>query len=184
MYAGNVGLSQSLDLVLGRRRRTWPTTPTSCSSSTAAARPGPASSGAAAGLPNVRFVDMQPKERLPEVLAAADIHVVPLKPGLAWSSVPSKLYSILAAAARSWPASTRAPRSPAPSSGPAPGSPCRPTTPRPSPRRSAACSTTPTRPRPMGAAGRRFVEGWASPAAVAEAYEALFDELIGRPSPA
>ena len=40
---------------------------------------------------------MQPKARLPEVLAAADVHVVPLKRGLAWSSVPSKLYSILAA---------------------------------------------------------------------------------------
>ena len=32
----------------------------------------------------------------------------------------------------------------------------------------------------MGAAGRRFVERWASPAAVAEAYEALFAELSGR----
>ena len=51
----------------------------------------------AAGLDNVRFVDMQPKERLPEVLAAADVHVVPLKTGLARSSVPSKMYSILAA---------------------------------------------------------------------------------------
>ena len=29
----------------------------------------------------------------------------------------------------------------------------------------------------MGAAGRRFVERWASPAAVAEAYEDLFVEL-------
>ena len=32
----------------------------------------------------------------------------------------------------------------------------------------------------MGAAGRRFVEGWASPAAVAEAYEGLFTELVER----
>jgi colanic acid biosynthesis glycosyl transferase WcaI len=29
----------------------------------------------------------------------------------------------------------------------------------------------------MGAAGRRWVEHWASPAAVAAAYEALFTEL-------
>ena len=29
----------------------------------------------------------------------------------------------------------------------------------------------------MGAAGRRFVEGWASPEAVAAQYEALFAEL-------
>jgi putative colanic acid biosynthesis glycosyltransferase WcaI len=32
----------------------------------------------------------------------------------------------------------------------------------------------------MGLAGRAFVESWASPAVVAEAYEALFCEL-GRP---
>ncbi|MCZ7631693.1 MAG: glycosyltransferase [Microthrixaceae bacterium] len=49
------------------------------------------------GLRNVVFVDMQPRERLPEVLATGDVHVIPLKRGLARSSVPSKLYSILAA---------------------------------------------------------------------------------------
>ena len=32
----------------------------------------------------------------------------------------------------------------------------------------------------MGASGRRFVEGWASPAAVAAAYEDLFAELVAR----
>jgi hypothetical protein len=32
----------------------------------------------------------------------------------------------------------------------------------------------------MGAAGRRFVEGWASPAAVAGAYEELFADLVAR----
>jgi colanic acid biosynthesis glycosyl transferase WcaI len=32
----------------------------------------------------------------------------------------------------------------------------------------------------MGAAGRRFVERWASPAAVATAYDDLFGELIAR----
>jgi colanic acid biosynthesis glycosyl transferase WcaI len=32
----------------------------------------------------------------------------------------------------------------------------------------------------MGASGRRFVEGWASPAAVAEQYEALFEQLRRR----
>jgi len=32
----------------------------------------------------------------------------------------------------------------------------------------------------MGASGRRFVEGWASPAAVAEQYEALFEKVRRR----
>jgi hypothetical protein len=33
----------------------------------------------------------------------------------------------------------------------------------------------------MGRAGRAFVEAWASPAAVAERYEELFEELRSRP---
>ncbi|MEY5060042.1 MAG: hypothetical protein RJA51_1789 [Actinomycetota bacterium] len=52
----------------------------------------------AKGLPNVRFGGYQPKERVPEVLATADIHVVPLRRGLGAVSVPSKTYGILAAA--------------------------------------------------------------------------------------
>jgi colanic acid biosynthesis glycosyl transferase WcaI len=52
---------------------------------------------AAAGIPNIRFVDPQPMERLSEVLASADLHVVPLRAGLGAVSVPSKAYSILAA---------------------------------------------------------------------------------------
>jgi colanic acid biosynthesis glycosyl transferase WcaI len=96
MYAGNIGMSQSLSLLVDAARAT-------------AARDdvvyvvnGAGSMlddlrASAADLPNIRFVPMQPLERLPEVLAAADVHVVPLKTGLSRSSVPSKTYSILAA---------------------------------------------------------------------------------------
>ena len=45
----------------------------------------------------MRFSGYQPKERVPEVLATGDIHLVPLKRGLGRVSVPSKTYSILAA---------------------------------------------------------------------------------------
>jgi colanic acid biosynthesis glycosyl transferase WcaI len=96
MYAGNVGLSQSLDLLIGAARVTQDRDDVvyviNGGGSTL-----PDVEKLAAGLPNVRFVPMQPLARLPEVLAAADIHVVPLKPGLSRSSVPSKTYSILAA---------------------------------------------------------------------------------------
>jgi colanic acid biosynthesis glycosyl transferase WcaI len=51
----------------------------------------------AAGLPNIRFSGYQPADRVAEVLATADIHVVPLRAGLGAVSVPSKTYSILAA---------------------------------------------------------------------------------------
>ena len=135
---------------------------------------------AAGGLANLRFVDMQPKERLPEVLAAGDIHVVPLRRGLARSSVPSKLYSILAAG-RPVLASVDEGTEVA----------------RTIERAGAGVAVAPEDPdafaagltrllddpegaRQMGERGRRFVEGWASPAAVAGQYEALFEELRGR----
>ena len=96
LYAGNVGLSQSLELVLDAAVA-LATEPDVVFVINGGGAARPDLERRAAGLDNVRFVDMQPKARLPEVLAAGDIHVVPLKRGLAWSSVPSKLYSILAA---------------------------------------------------------------------------------------
>lgn len=51
----------------------------------------------ASGLPNVRFLPMQPKERYPSVLAAADACLVTLRPEVATPVVPSKLLTILAA---------------------------------------------------------------------------------------
>jgi glycosyltransferase involved in cell wall biosynthesis len=45
----------------------------------------------------VRFLEFQPRERLPEALAAADVHVVGLARGLAGYVVPSRIYGILAA---------------------------------------------------------------------------------------
>jgi glycosyltransferase involved in cell wall biosynthesis len=46
---------------------------------------------------NVAFLDFQPRELLPETLAAADVHVVGLARGLAGYVVPSRLYGVLAA---------------------------------------------------------------------------------------
>ena len=93
LYAGNVGFSQSLYLVVGAATR--------CPdimfvvNGEGAARIDLERS--AAHLRNVRFVDYQPIERLPEVLATGDVHVVPLRTGLGDVSVPSKTYSSLAA---------------------------------------------------------------------------------------
>lgn len=177
MYAGNVGLSQSLDLML---------------SAAAATKDDPGlafviNGGGAArstleekarGLPNVVFVDTQPAERLPELLAAADIHVVVLKRGLARSSVPSKTFSILAAG-RPFVASVD------------PGSEIATIAERSGaglavPPEDSASFTNAIRTlvedvdqrEEMGRKGRSFVEGWASPAAVAKSYEELFEELV------
>ena len=46
---------------------------------------------------NVRFLPYQPRERLPESLSSADVHVVGLARGLAGYVVPSRVYGILAA---------------------------------------------------------------------------------------
>ncbi|MCZ7627303.1 MAG: glycosyltransferase [Candidatus Methylomirabilis sp.] len=49
------------------------------------------------GLTNVRFLPYQPKARLTESFATADVFIISLKEGLAGCIVPSKLYGILAA---------------------------------------------------------------------------------------
>lgn len=93
MYAGNVGFSQSLDLVLAAARALPDVTFVINGEGVARAE----LEHRAAGLGNVRFVDYQPAGRLGEVLASGDVHVVPLRAGLGGVSVPSKTYSVLAA---------------------------------------------------------------------------------------
>jgi glycosyltransferase involved in cell wall biosynthesis len=51
----------------------------------------------AKGLSNVRFLPFYPVELLPQVLDAADLHVVTVRKGLEGLVVPSKLYPIMAA---------------------------------------------------------------------------------------
>jgi colanic acid biosynthesis glycosyl transferase WcaI len=51
----------------------------------------------AGGVDNLVFGEFQPFDRLAEVLATADVHVVPLRRGLGRVSVPSKTYSVMAA---------------------------------------------------------------------------------------
>ena len=182
MYAGNVGFSQSLDLVVAAAREL-------------AGRPGlddvvfvvngggaarPQLEQQAAGLANLVLVDFQPQERLPEVLAAADIHVVPLRRGLARSSVPSKTYSVLAAGrplVASVDEGTEVARVVERAGA---GLAVPPDDPRAFTDAVATLLEAPEQARAMGCAGRAFVEGWASPAAVAERYEALFEELRSR----
>jgi colanic acid biosynthesis glycosyl transferase WcaI len=51
-----------------------------------------------AGLTNVRFLDLQPAERLPNLLATADIHLLPQRAEAANLVMPSKLTGMLASA--------------------------------------------------------------------------------------
>ena len=94
MYAGNVGFSQGLD-VLVDLARAMPDVDVVINGD-GSARAG--LQARAGELSNVVFGDYQPAERLGEVLATGDVHVVTLRAGLGAVSVPSKTYSILAAA--------------------------------------------------------------------------------------
>ena len=93
MYAGNVGFSQSLNLVAEAAAK-FPEIAFVINGDGAARKKLQQD---CAHLANVYFGDYQPIERLSEVLATGDIHLVPLRAGLASVSVPSKSYSILAA---------------------------------------------------------------------------------------
>jgi len=93
MYAGNVGFSQSLNLVVEAAAK-FPEVAFVINGDGAARKKLQED---CAKLSNVYFGDYQPIERLSEVLATGDIHLVPLRTGLAAVSVPSKSYSILAA---------------------------------------------------------------------------------------
>jgi colanic acid biosynthesis glycosyl transferase WcaI len=176
MYAGNVGLSQSLELMLeAASALSYEESLVFVINGEGAARPQ--LEAKAKGLANVVFVDMQPVGRLPEVIAAGDIHLVPLKRGLAKASVPSKTYSILAAA-RPLIASVDEGSEIAQVVGRAGAGIAVP------PEDAEALTKAirrlldaPDEMRRMGAAGRTFVETWASPSAVAAAYEELFEQL-------
>jgi colanic acid biosynthesis glycosyl transferase WcaI len=179
MYAGNIGLSQSLDLVLeAASTLSYEPDLVFVINGDGAARP--ALESKARGMSNVRFIDMQPFEKVSEVYNAADIQLVPLKRGLARSSVPSKTYSILAVG-RPLVASVDEgseiervlERSGA-------GIAVPPEDPEQFTKAIRKLLDAPEEARRMGEAGRKFVEGWASPTAVARSYEDLFEELTAR----
>lgn len=94
MYAGNVGYSQSLEMLVHAARE-LPDVVFVINGDGSARHD---IQQKAQGITNIKFSGYQPRERVPEVLATADIHVVPLRAGLGAVSVPSKTYSILAAA--------------------------------------------------------------------------------------
>ncbi len=179
MYAGNLGFSQSVDLLLDAARDLAddPSVVFVVNGGGSQREPLMARSE---DLDNLVWVEMQPKERVGEVLAAADVHTVLLKTGLARSSVPSKLYSILASgrpAIASIDEGTEVARtlSEAHAGVSVP------------PDDSAAFVAAVRAVvadvdgrRRMGENGRRWVERWLSPSAVAQAYSELFERLVER----
>ncbi|MGH9175560.1 MAG: glycosyltransferase family 4 protein, partial [Vicinamibacterales bacterium] len=98
MHSGNIGLSQSLDTVIDAAAlvRDVPDLRIVIQGD-GVRRQSLQARADALGLTNVTFLPFQPKERLAESFAAADLFIVSLQRGLAGYIVPSKLYGILAA---------------------------------------------------------------------------------------
>ena len=98
LYAGNMGEKQGLGLILNAAERLQDRSDlVFLMVGDGAARHRLEQQAATAGLRNLRFLPLQPRERLPEMLAAADIHLVVQKAEAADLVMPSKLTNILAA---------------------------------------------------------------------------------------
>ncbi|MGI9029708.1 MAG: glycosyltransferase family 4 protein [Ilumatobacteraceae bacterium] len=173
LYAGNIGYSQSLELLVELARRRPDVTVLINGDGSARG----ALEAAASGVPNVRFGSYVAGDRLGELLATGDVHAVPLRRGLGRVSVPSKTYSILAAGRPIVAAidpGTEVPRLLAASGA---GVAVEPDD------ADAFCVAVgelvddPERAGAMGERGRRWVLGAASPGAVAEAYRRLISAL-------
>jgi putative colanic acid biosynthesis glycosyltransferase WcaI len=180
LYAGNIGYSQSVGLLLDAARALPEVT--FLVNGEGVAREQLVRD--AAGLANVRFAGYVPEGRLAELLATGDVHTVPLKRGLAAVSVPSKTYSILAAGRPVVAAidpGTEIPRLLAASGG---GIAVAPDDPAAFTAAVRALVDDPDLAAEAGRRGRAWVVEAASPAAVAVAYEALVRSLgrSGRPT--
>jgi colanic acid biosynthesis glycosyl transferase WcaI len=176
LYAGNVGFSQSLDMVLEAARRMPRATFVVNGGGVAA----PALRDSGSAIPNVRFAGYQPAERLAEVLATGDVHVVPLRRGLGRVSVPSKTYSILAAGRPVVAAIDPGTEVPRILDASGAGVAVPPDDVDAFVEAIGGLVDDPDRAARMGAAGRRWVERAASPRAVAATYESLIADLHPR----
>jgi colanic acid biosynthesis glycosyl transferase WcaI len=176
LYAGNVGFSQSLELIL-QAAQALPDVAFLINGDGAART---SLTVAAAGLPNVHFAGYIEAERLSELLATGDIHVVPLKTGLGRVSVPSKTYSILAAARPVVAAIDPGTAVPLILDAAGAGLSVPPDDPVAFVAALRVLLADPERCADMGRAGRTWVEANASPVAVGAAYDDVLSELRRR----
>ena len=166
MYAGNVGFSQSLEMLIAAAQKMSDVTFVINGDGSARTE----LEAAATGITNVKFAGYQPRDRVGEVLASGDIHVVPLRAGLGAVSVPSKTYSILAASRPVVAAideGTEVTRILQESGA---GISVPPDSPEEFARAIASFVSNPAKSEQCGASGRKWVETHVSPAVVARSY--------------
>lgn len=95
LYSGNIGAKQGLDVLLDAASRLVDRRDLIF----VVAGEGPAKAKIVSRyghLPNVRFLELQPAQKLREFLGFADLHVIPQEAGVAELVLPSKLGPILA----------------------------------------------------------------------------------------
>lgn len=96
LYSGNMagkqGLEKLAEMVVSLETRAPKLTVILCGQGPLR----PVLEAACVGKGNVRFIDLQPSERLPELLATADIHLLPQRAEAADLVLPSKLTGMLA----------------------------------------------------------------------------------------
>lgn len=98
LYSGNLGKKQGLDMILDAAEGLVNERPEAVFLivGDGAAKPGLVDEAARRKLRNVQFKPLQPIEKLPVLLALADVHLIIQKRGAADAVMPSKLTGILA----------------------------------------------------------------------------------------
>lgn len=97
LYAGNIGLSQGLEVILDaaeqlRARRDI----TFLIVGQGSSRDQLLADAERRGLANVKFLPLQPEADVPWLYASCDVALIPLRRGITENSVPCKTYSIMA----------------------------------------------------------------------------------------
>ncbi len=99
LYAGNVGLSQGLEVILDAAEQLKDHTEIVFTIvGEGSSRDELIAESDRRGLQNVKLLPFQPESDVPMVYAAADVALIPLRHGITENSVPCKTYSIMAAA--------------------------------------------------------------------------------------
>jgi colanic acid biosynthesis glycosyl transferase WcaI len=179
MYAGNVGMSQSFDLVeqAAIRFRDRPDVHFVINGE-GAARPDV--DAWASAHDNVSTFDFVEREGVSDLLGAADLHLILLKAGLSRSSTPSKLYGIMAAGRPILASIDLGSEVDAIVTDARCGVTVAPEDPAPFLAALEAMLDDPASLVEMGDRAEHYVQRLLTPATQAEAYEQLFAELIDR----
>ena len=98
LYAGNIGYAQDWDLLLDLAEKTAQLPVEYCVVGEGVRREHLAEGAAERHLDNIRLMPYQPREKMPELLAASDANFIFMLPSMDRQGFPSKVYTIMACA--------------------------------------------------------------------------------------